>query len=126
MDFKKIYNYLSFKGTEETLRSFFLTLLTIQATAGIGLISVIVLLKKSVISDFRGLIIAALLLHGIAMAFEIGIIIKLEWFKRQTVMIKSRQPREIIESRWIDITLLVALFAFFGLVAFLVLVLGLL
>lgn len=104
-----------FKGTRETLRALLLFLATIQATAGVGVISVVtVLLRDSVssVSLSEPHVLVPIVLHLIAMAGEIALVMRMDsWKDSEWTMNKAWQVNGV---------LFAAFLAFVGLVWFLI------
>lgn len=105
-----------FKGTRETLRQLLLFLATIQATAGIGLISIVTVFigdSDLPVSLSELHVLVPMILHGVAMAGEIGLVLRMD-------SIWNNGRNDLLEDWRIDVVLLVALSAFGALVWFLV------
>ena len=116
---KRIFKKRIFKGTHETLRTLLIFLATIQATAGVGLISIVTVFlgnSDTSVSLSESYAVVPLILHGLAIAGEVGLVLRMDyWWKR-----KDEKEDKLIEDWRIDGALLIALSAFGGLVWFLV------
>jgi hypothetical protein len=104
-----------FKGTRDSLRTLLLFLATMQATGGIGLITIVTALRYE--SEFptslgEAHILIPLILHALSMACEIAFVLRLDSWKQN--------PSGLVESRRVDGVLLISLLAFISLIWFLV------